>query len=94
MTHPKEAVELVARALAENSYTSIGCHIEWDNMSPEAQAIFTNAAIALLDQIAPHYREQAAQIADKQASLSVGNDYDNGWCRAAAIIAAAIRKGE
>jgi hypothetical protein len=90
MTHPKEAVELVARALAAEDYViPILSH-----HTPEHQADYRKSATALLDAIAPLYREQAAQVADKQAGLSVSNDYDNGWCRAAAVIAAAIRKGE
>jgi hypothetical protein len=88
MTHPKEAVELVARALAHTHWKG------WEDEPDKGVGNFTPSATTLLDQIAPLYREHAAQIADKQASLSVGNDYDNGWCRAAAIIAAAIRKGE
>jgi hypothetical protein len=80
MTHPKEAVELLSAWMDEYSV------IDGD--------LARQQVAALLDAIAPLYREQAAQVADKQAALSGSNDYDIGWCRSAAVIAAAIRKGE
>ena len=104
MTHPKEAVESVARALAAEDYViPILSH-----HTPEHQADYRKSATALLDQIAPLYREQAARIADRRVDEIVR---ENGswepdtnvtnlpeWAETACdeleYIAAAIRKGE
>ena len=50
MTHPKEAIEAVARALHDAAYDG-----NWDHkhMDPTFRAIFTAEATALLDLIAP-----------------------------------------
>ena len=60
MTHPKEVVEAVARALSgfEPDMWEMAVREGW----PCVQYL-RNKAIALLDAIAPHYREQAAQVA-------------------------------
>ena len=59
--HPPEAVEAVARALSnfEPDMWERAVREGW----PSVQYL-RNKAIALLDQIAPLYREQAAQVAD------------------------------
>lgn len=72
--HPPEAVEAVARALWDENYPP--------PVHPGDMWQDRIKATALLDQIAPIYREQAARVADGYSGLS------------AAIIAAAIRKGE
>ena len=75
MTHPKEAVEAVARDLQRGASYDMG------------NAIIR--ATALLDQIAPLYREQAARIVDPAP-----NAKDGLWARNLRRKAAAIRKGE
>ena len=93
MTHPQEAVEALARALYVESWTG-WIAPAWAELGEDGRGHWIARATALLDQIAPLYREQAARKADKQAALSTSNDYDEGWCRCASVIAAAIRKGE
>ena len=98
MTHPPAVVEAVARAL----YGYWGG--EYDTLDPHAYEVAT----ALLDQIAPHYREQAARMADRRIADIIRDE--GSWepdtnvtnlpewaetaCEELEAIAAAIRKGE
>ena len=82
MTHPKEAVEAVARDLQRGASYDMG------------NAIIR--ATALLDRIAPLYREQAARVAENEGVYPELNVYNGGpdWFKHGKRIAAAIRKGE
>ena len=80
MTHPPEAVEAVAKFASDHALLiASGC-----NMS-----VIILDATALLDQIAPLYREQGARVAEVESQSN--NPYISGL---AMRIAAAIRKGE
>ena len=77
--HPQEAIEAVAQALwvATGWPPSI-----WEIQTEALKDGWRERAIALLDQIAPLYREQAAQMTEQIPHMR------------AAWVAAAIRKGE
>ena len=100
MTHPKEAVEAVARAM----YAERSTRTTFENAYPELRAIYDTRATSLLDQIAPLYREQAARGCEVEADKC---DDAAKWggskryvqdCKAAAYAlrdrAFGIRKGE
>ena len=98
MIHPPEAVEAVARALWRNDK-----YVAWDDVAQSYQAPFRDYATALLDQIAPLYREQAAQKVDAECARILSKQ--DGKKPAVDTIlrlmacfmpelAAAIRKGE
>ena len=63
MTHPQEAVEALARALYVESWTG-WIAPAWAELGEEGRGHWIARATALLDQIAPLYREQAARIAE------------------------------
>ena len=96
MTHPPEAVEAVAKFASDHALLiASGC-----NMS-----VIILDATALLDQIAPHYREQAAEKVDARrakvlAALSKAIPRSAQFYslrnkdEALEDVAAAIRKGE
>lgn len=91
MTHPPETIELLARALSDESGG-----MPWELTKDAIRDQYRHHATALLDQIAPHYREQAARLADgfAQQPETFSDIHDAGWNNAAICIAAAIRKGE
>ena len=68
MTHPQEAVEAVARALYVESWTG-WIAPAWAELGEDGRGHWIARATALLDQIAPHYREQAAQFLDHAVSI-------------------------
>ena len=57
MTHPPEVVEAVARALLREFNDTV----RYEELHPDVKANFDTRATALLDKIAPLYREQAAR---------------------------------
>ena len=80
MADMQTAVEVLARALPR--------------VTMDASRV---SAAALLAEIAPliraEEREQCAKVADREAKDGGSRDeYDQGWCRGASVVAAAIRQ--
>ena len=88
MTHPKEAVEAVARAMCED-----GGSPPWRWLKESFQDEYRTKATSLLDKIAPHYDERAAHRCDEIADQFARNNQGDKSI-GAKICAAAIRKGE
>ena len=76
MTHPQEAVEAVARALASSDGFSLERYTEIGGIAARAADSAREAATALLDQIAPLYREQAARVLSDRAGAIRAREAD------------------